>query len=340
MKNLKENPSLHARRYKTILMRRICRGLVILALFGAACGDKQPVASSPDEMTARQFIESFQTITLPFSLEDTSVGKKATDTVTIDPVLVSRFIPDSVFAGEFGKKARPKLYPIGRIAVRDKEGKERENYVLIKAITAQRQAAYMLVYNALDSFAAAMPLLNGQRASATGYSASIDRRYTISKTILKRQPSGEILYTREAFVFNPEGAFTLILRESNDVSRAAQVIINPIDTLPVTHKWAGDYRQDKKNFVSVRDGASENEILAFIHFEKNNGECVGELKGKFVFISPNTARYTEAGDPCVMELHFSGNTVTMKEERGCGVYRGVRCFFEGQYTRKKPARKN
>lgn len=324
------------RRLKISFMRKICCGIAVLALFLAACGDKKASVTTPEEMTTRQFIESFPELSLPFNLEDTSVGKKAGDTATIPSLLVSRFIPDSVFAGEFGKKTKPEIFPIGRVSVK---GDKAENYLLIKAITKTRQAAYILVYNSLDSFAAAMPLLDGRRAASTGYSASIDRRYTIAKTVLKRQPSGEILYTKEAFVFNPEGVFTLILTESNDVSLANRVIINPIDTFPATHKWAGDYRQDKKNFVSVRDGGSENEILAFIHFEKSGGDCVGELKGRFVFTSPNTARYSESGDPCVLELDFSGNTVTMKEERGCGVYRGIHCFFEGKYTRKKPSAK-
>lgn len=308
--------------------------LVFFSWFAFGCKEKKPVLTGDGPQNVKEFIGSFEDIKLPFSIEDTAVGKKKTDSVKIAQTVLSRFLPDTVFRATFAKSEKVTVYPIGKISVKDKE-----TYLLVKALTPKRQTAYVLVFTEKDSFSVSMPLLTGERMTGTGYSAAIDKRYTISRTKLRRQSAGDFIYTKEAYVYNSAGVFTLILTESNDVAKANATVINPIDTLPAKHKWSGDYRQDKKNFVSVRDGSSEKEAYVFIHFEKSDGECIGELKGRVQFTSANTARYTESGDPCVLELQFSGNTVSLKEEKGCGAYRGIKCFFEGRYTRKKVQRK-
>lgn len=278
----------------------------------------------------REFINDFDERALPFNLEDTSLYKKDVDSLKLDPAQFYTYVPDSIFRPLFGKKQRPVIFPIGRISVRSLE-----TYVLFKAVSPQRKAAYVAVFNHLDSFVAAMPLINGDKMANTGFSASIDKRYTITKTKLKREPSGQIIYSKDAFIFNKEDSFTLILTESNDVAQIRAEVVNPLDTFPATSALAGDYVQDKNNFVAVRDGAASNQIEIFIHFQKNNGTCKGELKGTATMISENHARYTQAGDPCVLELFFDNQHVTLKETKGCGAYRGVKCFFEGKYRKKK-----
>jgi hypothetical protein len=101
-----------------------------------------------------------------------------------------------------------------------------------------------------------------------------------------------------------------------------------------SNKISGYYVKDKKNLISIRDGSKPGKILFFIHFEKNNGECVGELKGEASVIKPNLAQYAAAGDPCSLEFGFASNKLSIKELQGCGNYRGVRCFFEGSYPKK------
>lgn len=303
--------------------------LVFVAWMAIGCKDKKKSLSGEEEMTISDFITSFDERALPFNLEDTSLNKKEPDSLKIGYSLFTGFVPDTIFRKEFGKGVKPTLFPLGRISVKDKE-----TYVMIKAVTAKRRAAYILAFNEIDSFVTAMPLLTGERVANTGFSAAIDKRYTITKTKLRRQSSGEMLYTKDAYVFNSAGVFTLILTESNDVSKVQEMVINPIDTFPAKHKWAGDYIQNKKNFVSVRDGRNDKEVDFFIHFEKS-GDCNGELKGTAKFIAPNIAQFSEPGDPCVLQLKFSGSSVTLKEEKGCGAYRGIKCFFEGSYTRKK-----
>jgi hypothetical protein len=112
-------------------------------------------------------------------------------------------------------------------------------------------------------------------------------------------------------------------------------MINPIDTLPRIHKWAGDYVKNKNNIVSIRDGRYENEIRFFIHINKNDGDCIGEVKGTALISSSVTAVYREGGDPCVLELRFTGSSVSLKELEGCGNHRGLNCPFEGTFPKKK-----
>jgi hypothetical protein len=115
----------------------------------------------------------------------------------------------------------------------------------------------------------------------------------------------------------------------------AQEVINPIDTFARTHQFAGDYIKDKRNMVSIRNGRSENEINFFIHFERMEGECNGELKGTALLTSSKTAVYRQGGDPCVLEFHFTNSSVSLKEVEGCGSHRGVKCVIEGSFPKKK-----
>jgi hypothetical protein len=87
--------------------------------------------------------------------------------------------------------------------------------------------------------------------------------------------------------------------------------------------------------VSFRDSRNVNKRRFFIHFEKNNGDCIGELKGEAVMKSATTAEYREPGEPCSLQFSFTGSAVTIKELTGCGSKRGVRCSFNGVYSRKK-----
>jgi hypothetical protein len=122
---------------------------------------------------------------------------------------------------------------------------------------------------------------------------------------------------------------------TNPLNHTAEVI-NPIDTLPRKNKFSGDYVKDKRNFVSIRDGRSSKELLLFIHIEK--GDCTGEIKGSLILTSSSTAVYRQSGDPCQLSLQFGSNSVSIKEDGGCGAHRGLDCSFDGTFKRKKEAK--
>jgi hypothetical protein len=92
--------------------------------------------------------------------------------------------------------------------------------------------------------------------------------------------------------------------------------------------------KDKKNFVAIRDGSKANRVIFFVHFEANNGDCTGEIKGEAEIVKPGFARYSAPGDPCALEFIFHFEQVTISELKGCGNYRGIKCFFSGSYLKR------
>ena len=50
------------------------------------------------------------------------------------------------------------------------------------------------------------------------------------------------------------------------------------------------------------------------------------------------AIYSEGGDPCVIDFYFEGNEVVVKEKGSCGNRRGMNCFFDDTYIKKKEAK--
>jgi hypothetical protein len=165
----------------------------------------------------------------------------------------------------------------------------------------------------------------------------MDNRYSITTNRQYKAPDGRMMYKKAAYAYiSSAEAFALILTETNEVETKKE-LINPIDTLPRKNKLAGDYLQNRLNLVSVRDSKRSNGILFFVHFEKDGGACKGELKGEAKIVSPGKFVYRQPGDQCELTFNFSGNTVTIKEE-GCGSHRDIKCFFEGSFTRKPPAK--
>ncbi|WP_431215639.1 hypothetical protein ACQ86N_13785 [Puia sp. P3] len=162
----------------------------------------------------------------------------------------------------------------------------------------------------------------------------MDNKYTLTVSH-QRKVNGELLYKRDAYIFSEESGFVLILTESNDSKPKIPPIFNPIDTLPRRHKFSGDYAQNKRNIVAIRDGRDATRILFFVHFEKDDATCNGELKGEAKFVSPGVARYKSYSDPCAIEFSFGVTGVTLKELGGCGVHRDIKCFFEGFFERRK-----
>lgn len=279
-------------------------------------------------MDIEDFIEFFRELPLPCSIADTQISRKLPDSLLISKKVLSQFVPDSVYAADFDSKADPRFYAWGKVSV----GKN-ETYLLLKAATISTQAAYVLCFDSRRNFKASMRFVKNNPDRRKSFMSTIDKRYVITTRQSYKGASGEDYYKLNAYVYNDIGTFTHIKIESNEPVVPREVY-NPIDTFPRNDKLSGDYIQDKRNFVSVRDGKKANRILFFVHFEKKDG-CSGEIKGEAVLVKPDRAYYRQSGDPCELELAFSGNKVTLREEKGCGNYRDIRCVFEGVFTKKK-----
>ncbi len=307
---------------------RVLLAFIILLL--AACSQKKKQTTGEDEVDLTAFINYFPEQKLPYQLTDTTLAKKTADSLRISGKTIGLFVPDSLLRPFFGKDAKPQFYPLARNTVKDAE-----TYLFLKAVQGAKREALLLVFEK-DSFVTGLPLvqLNGPAAAGEQQIANMDSRYTLT-LLRQRSGDGQLIYNKKVYVYNPEGLFTLILTESNDHRSKPPPLVNPIDTLKAAHKWAGDYTQDKRNIVSFRDGSKPGTLQVFVHFEKDNGQCRGEIKGLATVTGAHTLRFTESNGTCAIEFSFSGNTVRMKELEGCGSYRDIKCFFEGSYTRKK-----
>jgi hypothetical protein len=299
--------------------------LTVAMLFSCKQGKRN--LSSDESITAGEFVESFSELKLPYNLHDSVLGRKLGDTALISAKLVKEFIPDSVYKKDF-KNSKPKFYVLGRAV-----DKNEDNYLIIKAATKEKQVAYVVCFDKEHVFKAGITLVSSSSEKNVENEGALDKRFTLIKNRKKIARDGQVFYTKNVYVYNNAGTFTLILTESNEVPENAE-IFNPIDSLAMTFKVSGNYVKDKRNFLSIRDGAKPNRLLFFIHFEKNNGDCIGELKGEADLIQPSLARYTAAGDPCSLEFKFEGTKVTLTELSGCGNHRGVRCFFNDSYPKK------
>jgi hypothetical protein len=292
------------------------------------CKGKKTSLHDDDEIEVADFIEFFPDVQLPVRVADSNLLRKETDTsLQIGYKIFTQFIPDSIIQKDFGKNARPAITALGKV-----KEKGKETYLFAKAVAGNKRVGYIATFDKKDQFKRAMAIVRTGFTRSTSAYGVLDSKFQI--TTYQERRGGELTYKKNVYFYNGEAnEFTLIFTEPNE--EMIENVINPIDTVSRKHKYAGDYIKDKKNFVSIRDGSRPGELIIFIHFEKDNGTCNGELKGPARFISKDVAQYYQPGNPCTIELSFTATRVRLKETAGCGTYRDIRCFFEGTYNKKK-----
>jgi len=304
---------------------------LILAFVACKSGEDKPKAES--EMTSNDFVDLFKPIESGFVINSAKLASSNLDSFPISSSLIKKFLPDSIFLNDFGKKAKLKFFSLGR-----KKDNNKNDFILIKVSSINRKFVYLFVFDKEQNYKAGIPLVSIPGENKTQTEAGIDKKFAITINNFKTASDGQSYFTKNVFAYDNEGFFTLILRESNEIP-ANQEVYNPIDSLPKKHKLTGDYRKNKKNFLSLRDGSKPNKLLFFIHFESENGRCSGELKGEAELVKANKLIYSAAGDPCSIEFNFSGSQVNFQELKGCGNYRGIKCSFEGTFTKVKSKKK-
>ena len=311
-------------------MKKYLSILLVLTVL-AGCKEKKKTMKDDDVVTVVDLIDFFPDVKLPIQVSDTGLLAKTSDSLLISLKILHQFMPDSILAKDFGKAANTKVYPIGKTKEKDKE-----TYLFLKAINGVKKVAYIACFDKENKFKKAMPLVRADQDKSTSSYGMLDSKFQIT-TYYERQDRDNLVFKRNVYLFNAAADdFTLILTEPNE--ELIETVINPIDTLPKKNKWSGDYSKDKKNFVSIRDSKRPNELLFFVHFEKENGECKGELKGSLSLKENGKAVFKDGGGPCTLDFDFTSNSVTMKEIGGCGNYRDIKCFFEGSYRKKLEAK--
>jgi hypothetical protein len=303
-------------------------GLILFACMFFACKDKKAEVKEEKGFNYEGFSKSFLSSYLPYQLTDTGLSKSK-DTALIRSPEFAGFISDSVRNKIFSRGSKARYYSLLKIQV-----PKAETYFLVKAVSGSKKAALLICFDADGKYAATLPFLVPDEDASTSQSSTIDKSFTISRNITKKKGSEVIGEGKDVYVYNSDAKqFTLIMTDALDQQNAD--LVNPIDTLPRTRKFAGDYVQGKKNLISIRDGRTANQAIAFVHLEKNDGQCIGELKGELLFTSSKTAVYRQGGDPCVLQFSFTNSSVALREEQGCGNHRGLDCALEGTYSKKK-----
>lgn len=318
-------------------MQSVAKFWIIVAavLCLASCKQKKKISlAGEDPVAINEFIEFFPTLELPFQFADTSfqIAEKRNDSLMISQKIFKEFVPDSILHSVFSKNQKPKIYVIGKIVV-----PKEETYLFIETGSGSKKAVFVLGFDKEQKFIAGIPVLIPDQKIATEQAVYMDRKYSITKKVTLKNADGSLSEGKDVYVLNSEAkSFMLIMTDILD-DRLTE-IINPIDTLPTNNKFSADYANGKMNIVSIRDGRKNDKISFFIHFEKNNGACMGELKGEATINSKNTALYQMSGDPCQLKFIFSSSSVTLKEIEGCGSRRPLNCSFDGSFTKKKVAK--
>ena len=307
--------------------------LVITVTILISCKHKKADLSGDAPIKVNDFMAVFPPIVLPYAVTDTNIGAFA-DTITIGHAVISQFVPDSVLEQLVNTKKKFAVHPVGRFE------KENEIYLLLnvvqKEVTQQVVAVFDMQYKYLSAKAI---LSNEQDEDGYTHTLSINKEptFTVSKERINAQTK-QVQFSRVGWVYNTAGVFMVVVNDTNEDPKKIGVILNPIDTLPRKNKLSGEYVTNKQNFISIRDGKDANSYLFFIHFEKKEGTCTGELKGVMKMANENTGIYSEAGDPCIIDFNFDEGNITLKEQGSCGNRRGMECYFNDTFTKKKKSR--
>lgn len=309
-------------------MKKLLTICLLSLLWG--CSNKALDLSGETTIKPADYIKVFTPIKGNYTAYDTNFVKKA-DTLKIGVKALLQFMPDSAVQQMVTNEKKQTIYPVGVIE------KETEKYFLILVKSKKTASLFVYVTDQKLKYLGNKELLNNENKDAYARSVSINKEptFVISKETYSKDKA--LKFSRSGWIFNAGAGFMIVVNDSNETPQNNE-IINPIDTLPSFAKLSGDYKRNEKNFISIRDGKDAKTYLFFIHFEKNNSDCIGELKGTLNLSAPNAGQFTQNGDPCIIDFSFSGNTVRVKEQGTCGNHRGIKCFFDDSFTRKKPSK--
>jgi hypothetical protein len=304
--------------------------LLFIGFFTLSCHHEKTSLSGSEHVELKDFLDAFKKVSLPWRIADTNLMKQS-DTTTISAAVFTQFVPDTVILNALGRNAlQAAIQPVGKFE------KENEIYLLANFIINKKIILETFVFNKKNKYLSHLELLK-QGGDDDNYIHSVsitsEPTFIISREKINKQ--NELVYTRNGYAFNNSANnFIKVVNDSNEDLKRLSEIINPIDTFPRKNKLSGDYAEDKKNFISVRDGSNTSKYVFFIHFEKDDN-CIGELKGDMTMRDATHAFYKQSGDPCVIDFTFGTKGIAVKEEGNCGNHRGIKCFFDDTYKKKK-----
>lgn len=309
-------------------MNRSLAFLLVISML-VACKSKQKHTGDTDRpLTFEDFKGMFTPGQVPYRLPADSLLNRSPDSPVLKPAVVKQFLTDTLTGSDFPKAAPPRFYPLVHI-----EGPDL-HYFVVKATNRTATVAYLCFTDVNGKFLSRVRVASITPGSKKRLSFGLDRKYLIKISAEQQLSPTHKALKEDFFSAGPDGALTLIMTNSNEPTTPGQ-IFNPIDTLPRKHKYSADYSAGDLSIISIRDGADTKTFEFFITFSKNNGACKGELSGTGQFTGTGKGEYRDKESSCGIAFQFSSGRVNIREIEGCGAYRGVRCFFEGSFVKKR-----
>jgi hypothetical protein len=249
---------------------------------------------------------------------------------------LAQFVPDSIIDQfiSLANKKNAVIHPLIRIE------QEAEYYLLLNIKYPKKHDIVALVFNKKNKYLDFQNITEflDENKNSTKYEKKLninrEPSFLVEENVISSE--GIATYEKNAWAYS-DSNFRLIYFDSNKTPEN-KVVINPIDTIQSKNIYSGNYGTDAKNFIALRDNGTPNKYQFFIHFEKRNGSCVGELKGILNFTN-NTATFTEKGDPCIVHFSITGNNIAIKEEGNCGNHRGMKCYFNDKFDKIRKSKK-
>lgn len=308
--------------------------LIGLCFLIISCGEKKADLSGNTPIKINDFNKVFKDAELPIAISDTSLNR-LTDTLIIYRKALAQFVPDSVIDLFISPSNKQKavIHPLVRIE------QENEYYLLLNIKEAKKNDIVAIVFNKKNKYLdyqSITEFIDGTHSNKYGKTLNINREpsFLVEENIISDQ--GVATYEKKGWAYS-DSNFRLIYFDSNKTPENA-IVINPIDTISSNNSFSGNYGRDPKNFIALRDNGAPNKYQFFVHFEKKNGTCIGELKGLLNF-NKNTATYTEKGDACIVHFSITGNNISIKEDGNCGNHRGMKCYFNDKFDKIRKSKK-
>ncbi|MEO6914432.1 MAG: hypothetical protein ABI151_01310, partial [Chitinophagaceae bacterium] len=190
-------------------MKKLLLILLLPLLFAECKSKKVKLADDDDTVEVTDFVDFFPDLKLPYFAADTSFSKKETDSSRIGNKIFSQFVPDSVLKKEFGATAKPEIFPIGKVQI-----KNAETYLFLNAYSPSKSVALLIAFDKDNKFIASLPLVEKDKSSELAKSGGMDKKYVVTKTVQKGGASEQYNEEKRVYILNAEaGEFSIIMSD-------------------------------------------------------------------------------------------------------------------------------
>ena len=308
-------------------MSRILLLTLMFGLFAACTNTSKPANDEDRVLTFKDFREFFPETALAYRLNADSLKHRIPDTFALKAKVVKQFLPDTLAKGIFSAAEKPRFFPRAYFKKDDDQ-----HVFIVEGAGKAGNVAWLCIYDKEGNFLKRHLVATNTTGNSTRKGFVLDSKYNLRVNTETQRGPGRLSTRDDVYALNPDGSLALIMTNSDEP--AITGLYNPIDTLPRKHKFSANYTAGEQNLVSIRDGEAAKEFLFFIHFSRDKGACVGELDGVGRFTTATTGQFRDKHTSCIIDFKFSSGKVSIKET-SCGAYRGIKCFFEGTFIKKK-----